>query len=219
MSKPRLPPKKDVALALLQNTTLFLHLDPRHDGVRVPPWFKHKAQLVLQVGLNMAVPIPDLAVDDAGISCTLSFNRAPHYCVIPWPSVYALVGEDGRGMVWPDDVPPEVAAEAQAQQARSPNRDRSHLRAVSADTPEEPKPADTRPKTEVAAEPRPRAVQRSGAGKPSKKKNAVLAAPAPSKRRAAKSKKKEPTALPKAEPAADTRKGKRELPPYLRVVK
>jgi hypothetical protein len=43
------------------------------------------------------------------MSCTLSFNRSPFYCVVPWSSVFAMVGDDGRGMVWPDDVPQELA--------------------------------------------------------------------------------------------------------------
>src|SRR5687767_594189 len=115
MATNRLPPKKDVALALLENSTVFMHLDPRHDEVRVPPWFKRQPQLVLQIGLNMPVPIPDLSVDDDAVSCTLSFNRSPFSCYVPWKSIYALVGEDGRGMVWPEDIPPEVAAQAQAR--------------------------------------------------------------------------------------------------------
>ena len=86
----------------------------------MPPWFKRQPQLVLQIGLNMPVPIPDLDVSDHGLSCTLSFNRSPFHCQIPWPSVFALVGESGRGMVWPDDVPPEVAAQAQKQQQAKP---------------------------------------------------------------------------------------------------
>jgi len=42
----------------------------------VPAYFKKQPQLVLQVGLNMAIQIPDLKVDDEGVTCTLSFNRA-----------------------------------------------------------------------------------------------------------------------------------------------
>src|SRR3954463_6843697 len=57
----------------------------------------------------MPVPIPDLRLDEESMSCTLSFNRSPFYCVVPWSSVFAMVGEDGRGMVWPDDVPQELA--------------------------------------------------------------------------------------------------------------
>ncbi len=116
-----LPPKKDVALALLERASVFVHLDPRDEEVLVPAWFKRQSQLVLQVGLNMAVRIPDLEVGDDAISCTLSFTRSPHYCYVPWKAVYALVGEDGRGMVWPEDIPPEVAAQTQSLAPRRPS--------------------------------------------------------------------------------------------------
>jgi len=109
----RLPPKKEVALALLEGPSAYVHLDPRRAGVVVPKWLMGQPQLVLQVGLNMAIPIPDLKVDDEGVSCTLSFNRQAFWCVLPWSAVYALVGEDGRGMIWPNDVPPEVSLQMQ----------------------------------------------------------------------------------------------------------
>src|SRR5258708_15296020 len=110
-----LPQKKEVALALLERTSVFVPLDPRVPTVVVPPGFKKQAQLVLQVGLNMPVPIRDLQLDDEGMSCTLSFNRTPFFCVVPWSSVYALVGcDDGRAMIWPEDVPLEVAQQARA---------------------------------------------------------------------------------------------------------
>jgi len=110
-----LPPKKEVALALLERSSIYVHLDPRQPAVVVPPWFKKQPQLVLQVGLNMPVPIPDLRLDDDGLSCTLSFNRSGFFCAVPWSSVFAMVGEDGRGMVWPDDVPAEVTRQAQVR--------------------------------------------------------------------------------------------------------
>ena len=113
-----LPPKKEVALALLERASVFVHLDPRAEDVLVPPWLRKQPQLVLQIGLNMAVKIPDLSVEENGIGCTLSFSRSPHYCLLPWSAIYALVGEDGRGMVWPENVPAEVAAQTQAAQQR-----------------------------------------------------------------------------------------------------
>jgi stringent starvation protein B len=124
------PPKKEVALALLERGSVHVHLDPRASGVVVPAWFKRQPQLVLQVGLNMPVPIPDLRVDEDGMSCTLSFNRSPFFCIVPWSSVYAMVGDDGRGMVWPEDVPPEVAMQGRAratgaeQAAKKPSPER-----------------------------------------------------------------------------------------------
>ena len=106
---PQLPPKKEVALALLEGPSVYVHLDPRRQGVSVPSWFKKQPQLILQIGMNMAVPIPDLEVREDGIGCTLSFNRAPYWVFMPYNAIYGLVCEDGRGMIWPDDVPPELA--------------------------------------------------------------------------------------------------------------
>lgn len=135
-SPPQLPPKPEVALALLQSApSVYIHLDPRSEAVVVPVWFKKQPQLVLQVGLNMTVSIPDLDVGDEGISCTLSFNRRPEYCSIPWSAIFGLVGEDGRGMIWPDSVPSEVAASANGR-APLPPRDkpkRAKLRLASRD--------------------------------------------------------------------------------------
>lgn len=107
------PPKKDVARALLLRGSVLVHLDPRARGVVVPAWLAKQPQLVLQVGLDLPVPIPDLRVDDEGVFGTLSFNRSPFTCAVPWDSIFALFGEDGMGMVWPDDLPSEIADEVQ----------------------------------------------------------------------------------------------------------
>lgn len=104
----KLPPKREVLLALLSEGGVYVHLDPRRPGVLVPKWFQNQAELILQLGLNMSIPIPDLEVDDEGVTCTLSFNRAPFWCKLPWNAIFALVSEkDRRGIVWPEDVPPE----------------------------------------------------------------------------------------------------------------
>ncbi|MFO0618018.1 MAG: hypothetical protein U0414_35835 [Polyangiaceae bacterium] len=105
---PTLPKKKDVLEALLADSNVFLHLDPRRDGVVVPRWFQNQPELTLQVGLNMPVPIRDLEIDENGVSCTLSFSRSPFWCSLPWSAIFAIVSEpDRRGGIWPEDVPPD----------------------------------------------------------------------------------------------------------------
>jgi stringent starvation protein B len=205
----RLPAKKDVVLALLEADDVYIHLDPRRDEVRVPKWFKQQPHLVLQIGLNMPVPITDLEVSDDSVSCTLSFNRSPFFCLIPWRAVYALVGADGRAMVWPDDIPPEVAAQAaKAARQQAPEKEKrgGHLRAVSEDSEAEPAPEEAAPK-DAAPE---------------------VEAPVEAKLAVVKEAEPEPVPEPeaKAEPeqeaveeAAPVEKGKRALPPYLRIVK
>lgn len=105
-----LPAKKDVARALLLRGSVFVHLDPRRSGVLVPARLRHQAQVVLQVGLDMPVPIPDLRVDEEGIFGTLSFKGIPFSCFVPWGAVFALVGEDAKGMVWSREMPEEIAS-------------------------------------------------------------------------------------------------------------
>lgn len=232
-----LPPKKEVALALLQRSTVFIHLDPRKEEARVPPWFKKQPQLVLQIGLNMAVPIRDLEVDDEAISCTLSFNRTPHFCLLPWTAIYALVGEDGRGMVWPDDVPPEVAAQANAKGAQQQTpRKKPHLRAVSEpeveEAADEAEPERSEPET-------PRAEEAAIAeGKRTSERPVLSALPEPETDAAPEAAALQATEADSQQDPAETEpstdeesseaataadaaeeKGKRKLPPYLRVVK
>ena len=127
---PPLPRKQAVALDLLERTSVFVHLDPRRPGVIVPQGFLKQPQLVLQIGLNMAIAIPDLNVGEEGISCTLSFNKRPHFCSLPWSSIYALIGEQGGGMVWPEDVPPEVVSQQRAAARKDPRPRKPGLRAI-----------------------------------------------------------------------------------------
>jgi len=115
-----LPPKLDVARYLLAQGSLFVHLDPRMDTVAVPQWYRSEPQLVLQIGFDMPVPIRDLEVDAEGVYGTLSFNRTPFTCQIPWDAVFALAGDDGRGMVWPDSMPQEITEEIEREAGRQP---------------------------------------------------------------------------------------------------
>lgn len=54
----------------------------------VPEDFKRQKHLMLEFGYVMPIPIPDLALDDHGISGTLSFpGRRPMWCMVPWTCV------------------------------------------------------------------------------------------------------------------------------------
>ena len=115
-----LPPKLDVARYLLAQGSLFVHLDPRADTAVVPQWYSSEPQLVLQIGFDMPVPIRALEVDADGIYGTLSFNRSPFTCTVQWDAVFALAGDDGRGMVWPDSMPEEISEEIEREAGREP---------------------------------------------------------------------------------------------------
>ncbi len=137
-------------LDLLAKSGVFVYLDPRREGVVVPAGFKKQPELMLQIGLNMAVAIRDLEVDDDGITCTLSFNRSPFWCRMPWHSVFALVSdEDRRGAVWAEDAPRESKM-SKAPQIEPP---RPRLRAVGPDErAPAPEPAAAEPRTREEVE-------------------------------------------------------------------
>jgi hypothetical protein len=217
-----LPPKKDVALALLERSSVYVHLDPRPPSVLVPARFKKQPKLVLQVGLNMALPILDLRLDDEGIGCTLSFDRSPFFCVVPWTSVFAMVGQDGGAMVWPDDVPAEVALQVKEPPKPAAPRELkegalAEPESARSDTAETTKPKRPRRRPVLAAvsdaggqhDPaKPPKVVRIEGGEPARRAGN---APVPSPRPAV-----GPAATPRI---GGLRKKKKDLPPYLRVVK
>jgi stringent starvation protein B len=207
------PPKKEVALALLHDSSMFIHLDPRRPDVVVPKWFMNQPQLVLQVGRHMAIPIPDLEISDTGISCTLSFSRAPFWCRIPWSAVYALVGEDGRGGVWADDVPPEIQAQKQAPPPKtSAKKPRAKLSAVGA-------AARARAREEQGPEPDDGILEAEPVRTPAPPV-ALAAVPSPPAREeepASSTEGEAPSERPSQAPPG--KKAKREIPPWLRVIK
>jgi hypothetical protein len=74
----------------------------------VPQQLRGEPHLVLQYGHDLPIPIPDLEVDEYGVRATLSFSRAAHLTVVPWSAVYVVACDDGRGVLYSEDVPPDV---------------------------------------------------------------------------------------------------------------
>lgn len=137
------PSKRDAFLAFLREGWASLHLDARRAGVVVPDDFRREPHLVLQYGRNMPIPIPDLQVTEDGVSATLSFQRNPFPTHVPWSAVYVVACTDGRGVLYYEDVPPEVSLSLPPPDATPPERnDRAtptrHLQSV----PAEPAPAE-----------------------------------------------------------------------------
>ena len=182
----------------------------------VPGWLKRQPQLVLQVGLNMAVRIPDLDIGEQAICCTLSFNRNPFFCRVPWPSVFGLVGEDGRGRIWPEDVPLEIAAQMQQQASKEAAKEaakaqrqqgRGRLQAIASPAVAASKAELTASKGDIAPAP-----QVASAAQPELPKPTEVG-------RTQKTELRPTTAKGVGPSSPPGRAGKRDLPSYLRVVK
>lgn len=205
--------KKQVLSEALEGApTVYIHLDARRDGVKVPDHHRQNPQLILRVGYMLTPPI-NIHLGDESVTCTLSFNRVPFGCELPWDAIYAIVGDDGRAAVWPDDIPPEAAKLKEAVQ-------RAPLAAVPSPG-EAPAKPDARPGAK-----NPKKLARPERLMPTVAERPVSVEPA----RKEKEKEKEIVGAgaekgaseapgPETPAPAGERKPKRELPPYLRVIK
>jgi hypothetical protein len=123
MGSPDRPPKQEAFLALLAEGWTSLHLDARREGVVVPAHLKGEPHLVLQYGHDLPIPIPDLHVDEYGVSATLSFEWTPRSTVVPWSAVYVVTAADGRGVLYQEDIPSDVSVIAASGSDSSPGLD------------------------------------------------------------------------------------------------
>jgi stringent starvation protein B len=111
----KLPNKLELFNLMLTKGTIFVHL-VGNQCTFLPEDLQLKEQVVLQFGLN--IPIPDLMVSEQGVSGTLSFKGKPQYVMVPWHAVFALVGEDTRGVVFPEEMTDSVKAEMTAMTSK-----------------------------------------------------------------------------------------------------
>ena len=103
--------KQQIVSQLLRELDyVLLVVDPRCPGVTLPAEVIEQGQPVgLHIGFRVAIPIPDLQLTEVGITCTLSFNRTPFHCVLPWTSVVQVSAADEH-LLWlapPSEDQPE----------------------------------------------------------------------------------------------------------------
>ena len=105
-----------------QEDSFLIVVDPRAPRVILPPNLIEDARPVgLSIGHKLAIPIPDLAVDEEGITATLSFDRTPFHCTLPWQAIMQI-SVNKEHLIW---VTPRHT------EARTPTRrDRPTLRLV-----------------------------------------------------------------------------------------
>jgi hypothetical protein len=92
--------KADFEKALADFYSVFLavvyHPDvilPTH--LMTPAWKARLSVVHLEYGIDMAIPITDMVITDAGVAATLSFSREPFATFVPWAAVKGI-GCDGE---------------------------------------------------------------------------------------------------------------------------
>lgn len=82
--------KKELLEFLLQRTYPWVGVVPDHPGVDVPSHLRGNPRVDFQLRFKEGAQIPDLIIDDAGWSGTLSFNGSLHRVVVPWEACLAF---------------------------------------------------------------------------------------------------------------------------------
>lgn len=102
--------KADVVINWIGHGPLRVQFDATREGVVVPRHLQGKVDLVFEIGLDMPRPIPDLKIDEDGISGTLSFGGyGLIYCYVPWAAVFGVSSIVSDAVaVWLNDAPGEV---------------------------------------------------------------------------------------------------------------
>lgn len=112
--------KHKIIEALLSTGSVFIAIDPTRGGVAgLPRDLAKKDHVVLQVGYNLPLPIPDLSIRPVYFSGTLSFGGKPHEVVVQWSAAYSAWDEYGTVVQW-HDLPTAAKGLAPAPVAEAP---------------------------------------------------------------------------------------------------
>lgn len=88
---------------------LYIEFDATHRHVRVPKSLRGRTNVRLVFGVNLTIPISDLAVTHKGIGGTLSFSGRKSRVWVPWRAVFSLDKEGKVAVAWPRHDPERIA--------------------------------------------------------------------------------------------------------------
>lgn len=101
--------KQAVLNLALESGPVEVVLDARVPGVTVPAACCSNYQLVLR--LDYMFQIPDMRIEENRLVATLSFNRKPHRCVIPFEAIWSIRTVDSQedeAIFYVEAMPPEI---------------------------------------------------------------------------------------------------------------
>jgi len=123
MSAP--PNKKEMLLELLENGLTMLHFNTNHPDLDVPDYLKEDHTLALN--LSYKFMLSDLDIQEGFIGVTLSFQRVPYFCHLPFDALWGLSQPPGQNLrLFPDCMPVEILFQMMAASAElEPTEDES----------------------------------------------------------------------------------------------
>lgn len=109
-SDPLAPQKFAVFSRFIAKGKVMVTLDARRTGVNVPSHLANEPQLNLDFSERFG--LSDFVYDERGVRASLSFNRQPFFCDVPWSAVYALFSHvDNERLTWARALPQEILAQ------------------------------------------------------------------------------------------------------------
>src|SRR4051812_37506333 len=106
-SDPTAPQKYAVFGRFIDRGKVMVTLDARRLGVSVPSQFVDEPQLNLDFSEKFG--LQDFVYDERGVRASLSFNRQPFFCDVPWSAVYAVFSHaDNERLTWARSLPTEI---------------------------------------------------------------------------------------------------------------
>lgn len=109
-SDPLAPQKFAVFSRFVAKGKVMVTLDARRPGVSVPSHLAPEPQLNLDFSERFG--LSDFIYDERGVRASLSFNRQPFFCDVPWSAVYALFSHaDNERITWSRALPQEILAQ------------------------------------------------------------------------------------------------------------
>lgn len=94
---------------MVDRGTVLVTLDPRAEGVQVPPQFGDQPRLNLNFCHMFG--IPDFEYDEWGVRASLSFSGVDYFCDIPWTAVFMMRPHGVNDVqLFPQSLPPEMMA-------------------------------------------------------------------------------------------------------------
>lgn len=132
--------KLEVFSKLIDQGMVLVSLDARPEAVAVPP--QHKDNLQLALNFSHRFGLDDFAYDERGVRASLSFNRQPFFCDIPWSAVFLMRSQvTGEVVLFPSSLPPEMAPLLAGIEEQIHDGQPQRPAATAPERPQEPPPA------------------------------------------------------------------------------
>lgn len=100
--------KHEAVLELLEKGTVQIAIETAN--ATLPIDLKQQSHVILDIGYDMAIPIPDLKVDHRGVSGTLVFNHRPAWVYFRWADVVQYRLRDAPVLSSPPPAPKKKRA-------------------------------------------------------------------------------------------------------------